>query len=215
MNRGLVFALALAAGCGKPSGDQTPITPEPEAVSSSVASSSGDGGESGSGGHGGAYASTSGAVAPGNGGGPGNVSGSRLRSVSYAGDDGSMFAKAGAYDALLEAHCEFIAASDGVIRCMPVPMTGSIHYLDKDCTREVVRTFFDCDSASSYVTAQYPVAECPPLRARSFRASNPRTAPVFSKSSTECYSAGTQLVVDVDEVPPADMVALVSIVGAP
>ncbi len=143
------------------------------------------------------------------------ASGSRLRAVSYVGDDGSVFAKAGAYDALLETYCEFVAASDGVVRCVPAPMTGYIHYLDKDCAHEVVHTFFDCDSASRYVSAQYTVSECPPLRTRSFMASNPRTAQVFSKSSTECYAAGEQIVVDVHEVPPSDMVALVPIVGAP
>src|ERR1041384_2283748 len=97
------------SGCAKQSSDPTTITQEPNAGSVSGASGSGlsgAGGEGGAGGSG-AHTSTSGTGAHGNGGDSGNASGLRLRSVSYAGDDGSRFSRAGAYDSLLGTYCDF------------------------------------------------------------------------------------------------------------
>ncbi len=211
MKRSAIVLMILLCACAKPSSEPTEIGPEDE-----EASASGD--AEATGGAGGSYSpdlpmfTSAGAGAPGDGGSDSSSSGSRLRVASYVGSDGSRFVRGDAFDSMLGTMCSFAVAADGVVRCTPGPLAASIFYADPACTTETVSPFDECEAKSHmYMSAQSYSAECPSMRRRSFKISNPRFAASYLKlDGSACSGAGDRWIVDAVEVAPATLVEMSS-----
>jgi hypothetical protein len=219
------ITLLLIAGCASPSIDPPAITPDTSTSPASGATSAGAGGLDAAGGAGGqggdARVASSGAGggdvgAPGDGGGQHSASGTRLKVASYVGADGSAFVRGDAYDSALDVLCSFVPATDGTVRCMPTPFTATIVYSDSGCSNAVVSSFYGCETeVSKFVSVQHTSDACPPVAMRSFRISNPRTIGTYMRIEGQCYSAGSRLVADAEEMPPSTFVEMSPVVESP
>lgn len=107
-----------------------PIGPDP------TGGAGGSSQETGGGGHGAGGSGTggTGGTAPGG----GFESGSRLKTRTLVGNDGSR-APSGMYDSQLSTECSYAKASDGQLRCLPVGPQAA-YYSNDTCTQPLVIT---------------------------------------------------------------------------
>jgi hypothetical protein len=84
-------------------------------------------------------------------------SGTRLKLQYYAGTDGSK-QTAGMFDSQLNVQCGFGKASDGKIRCLPVPSSSTVtastglFYVDASCTQALGISDSPCTTPPTVIT---------------------------------------------------------------
>lgn len=173
--------IAALAGCSKVSVEPHNIAPD------GVSSSSGE---------------TS-VASGGSGGGSMGESGTRLKVASYAGEDGSRFTRAEAFDSTLGFYCRFLLATDGSTRCFPLAWTSGLYYADAECLRAIA-FMPECDIDDPRYATTSDVAwpdTCQTTQHRVVRIeSAPReTSTVYDNSGARCspLATGRSMVVDV------------------
>lgn len=81
-------------------------------------------------------------------------SGTRLGTVHWVDEHGQTL-EGYFFDKELPSLCEFSAASDGVIRCLPLARSRALAYLDAECSREAA-AIDTCDERTAYWKAVTP-----------------------------------------------------------
>jgi hypothetical protein len=81
-------------------------------------------------------------------------SGTRLGTVHWVDERGQTL-QGYFFDKELTSLCEFSAASDGVIRCLPLARSRVLAYLDTECSREAA-ALDSCNERSVYWKAMTP-----------------------------------------------------------
>jgi hypothetical protein len=149
-----------------------------------------------------------------------NQSGTRLKVQFYAGADGSKLGTGAMFDSQLNVTCYFGEASDGTIRCLPVPSSNTVtiatqnFFSEASCTQALGVALGGACAAPPTVISMSVTNACT-TTTTTYQAGSQFTGTLYQSSSTGCaaLSSASQAALVADgfkfyslgaQIPPPD-----------